>query len=76
MTRHIPMNERTRPYWITRTDYGWTIWDRRSHLRGDVLWVILARPLPATPWVHPTHAAAIAALDQHLREQAAMEASA
>lgn len=67
MTRHIPMNERTRPYRITRTATGWTIWDRRRHIGTDNMGNLLAPGWPVTTWAHPTHTAAIAALDAHLR---------
>lgn len=63
MTRHIPMNERTRPYWIykfRRVDPGWAVWDRR---RARLL------AAPDGTWLHPTHADAVAALDAHLRER-------
>jgi len=78
MTRYIPMHERTRPYWIKRgiTLDGWVVWDRRRCIGEDAPGDILrpAGPIPA--WAYPTHAAAIAALDAHLREQAATEPSA
>lgn len=66
----------TRPYRITRTSYGWVVWDRRCDIGTVYPGGILGPDLPVTPWPHSTHAAAIAALDAHLREQAATEPSA
>ena len=76
MTRYIPLNERTRPYRITRGLYGWAIWDRRHHVGTSNLGDLLGPISSFAARMHPTHAAAIAALDQHLREQAATEPSA
>lgn len=59
-----------RPYQVYRSllcDGGWVIWDRH-HARHLVR--------PGGDWIHPTHTAAVAALDAHLREQAVTEPSA
>ena len=71
MPRYIPLRERTRPYRITRSIAPgcWVVWDRRRHI-GTAL---LGAPIG---WIHPTHAAAVAALDAHLREQALKEPTA
>lgn len=76
MHRHIPLHERTRPYWITRTSYGWVVWDRRRFIGTRKPGDIVDPDLPGAVWLHPTHAAAVAALDAHLREQAATEPTA
>lgn len=76
MARHIDLHTRTRPYWITRTSYGWVVWDRRRDIGTVYPGVILGPDSPRTAWAHPTHAAAIAALDAHLREKAATEPTA
>lgn len=72
MTRYILPYERTRPYRITRSiALGcWVVWDRRRYV-GTAL-----PGMPITPLAHPTHAAAVAALDAHLREQALKEPTA
>lgn len=69
MTRYIPLNERTRPYRIARLASGWVVWDRRRYIGA---WV----PGDLICWGHPTHAAAVAGLVAHLREQAVTEPSA
>lgn len=66
MARYIPLRHRTRPYWITRIAAGWAVRDRRRCIGTS-------RPGVTIDRLHPTHAAAIAALDAHLREQAATE---
>ncbi len=76
MTRHIDLHTRTRPYWITRASPGWIIWDRRRSIGTPRLGSILRPSSDPDAWLHPTHAAAVAALDAHLREQAATEPSA
>ena len=70
MPRHTDLSAWISPYHVykfRRLDRGWAIWDRRR-----------ARHLgyPGDIWLYPTHAAAIAALDAHLREQAATETGA
>jgi hypothetical protein len=68
MARYISL--RIRPYRVyksRRRDRAWVVWDHR-HVRFLVG--------PDGAWLHPTHAAAIAALDAHLREQAATEPTA
>ena len=74
--RHIDPRTRTRPYRITREPYCWVVWDRRRDIGTVYSGVILGPESPRTAWAHPTHAAAIAALDAHLREQAATEPTA
>ena len=76
MTRYITLRERTRPYRITRGLYGWAVWDRRCHIGTGNLGDLLGPFSPFAARLHPTHAAAVAALDAHLREQAATEPSA
>lgn len=70
MPRHIDLHTWPRPYQIYKSplrDSAWAIWDRRH-----------ARHLGYSDgtWLHSTHAAAVAALDAHLREQAITEPSA
>lgn len=76
--RYIRLCERTRTYRIARdvTLEGWIVWDRRRFIGTPLLGSILRPSSGPDEWLHPTHAAAVAALDTHLREQAAMEASA
>ena len=72
MTRYIPLRERTRPYRITRglAMDDWIVWDRRHCIGIDLPGEIII-------WDCPTHAAAAAAaLDAHLREQALKEPTA
>lgn len=71
MARYILLYERTRPYRITRSiALGcWVVWDRRRHIGTALPGVLVG-------WLHPTHADAVAALDAHLREQAAKEPTA
>ena len=69
MDRDFHSRIRILPYYIYKSPLmydSWAIWDRRR-----------ARHLgyPGDIWLYPTHAAAIAALDAHLREQAAKEDS-
>lgn len=71
MTRYIPLRERTCPYRITRGFAldGWIVWDRRHLIGSDFPGEIII-------WDCPTHAAAVVALDAHLREQALKEPTA
>ena len=66
MTRYIPLRERTRPYRTTRgfAMDDWIVRDRRHCIGIDLPGEIIIRACP-------THAVAVAALDAHLREQAA-----
>lgn len=75
MHRHIDLHTRTRPYRITRSPYGWFIWDRRRHIGTNAMGDLPGPAWAPVTWMYPTHAAAVAALDAHLREQAAKEDS-
>ena len=78
MARYIHLRERTRPYRIAHstTRDGWVVWDRRRFIGTSLAGLVVRPSSDSHAWLHPTHAAAIAALDAHLREQAATEPSA